>query len=144
MYQARIKNVLANMEKMGIRQMLICDFESIYYLTGYYNQPMERLFALYLSADGSHKFFLNKLFPMPDSDIEKIWFTDTDDYVKKAEDLSPENIIWAVSSQYSENIWMFIFLDDEDRITLVFFEADDRSIRFLMRANPRATVRINR
>ena len=67
----------------------------------------------------------------------------TDDYVKKAEDLSPENIIWAVSSQYSENIWMFIFLDDEDRITLVFFEADDRSIRFLMRANPRATVRIN-
>jgi len=82
MYQARIKNVLSNMEKMGIRQMLICDYESIYYLTGYYNQPMERLFALYLSADGSHKFFLNKLFPMPDSDIEKIWFTDTDDYVK--------------------------------------------------------------
>lgn len=82
MYHSRIQKVLQNMKAMGLTQMLVCDYESIYYLTGYYNQPMERLFVLYLNVNGQHKFFLNRLFPMPDFDIEKIWFSDTDDYVK--------------------------------------------------------------
>ena len=61
--------------------MIVSDTQSIDYLTGVYVEPFERLFALYLRADGRHIFFLNKLFTVPETPIEKVWFTDTDDAV---------------------------------------------------------------
>ena len=61
--------------------MIVSDPQSIDYLTGVYVEPFERLFALYLSVDGHHKFFLNKLYTVPKTTAEEIWFTDTDDAV---------------------------------------------------------------
>lgn len=81
MYQARIQKVLSAMREMGLEQMLVSDPDSIWYLTGYDVFPFERLFAFYLRQDGHHKFFLNKLFPIPDSDFEQIWFSDADDAI---------------------------------------------------------------
>ena len=80
MYEDRIRRVLEALEQMGLEQMIVSDPDSIWYLTGYYVHPFERLFTLYLRRDGKHKFFLNKLFPVPQVDFEQIWFSDTDDY----------------------------------------------------------------
>ncbi|MBQ9108710.1 MAG: aminopeptidase P family protein [Oscillospiraceae bacterium] len=80
MYEDRIRRVLEALEQMGLEQMIVSDPDSIWYLTGYYVHPFERLFALYLRRDGKHKFFLNKLFPVPQVDFEQVWFSDTDDY----------------------------------------------------------------
>lgn len=80
MYEKRVQHVLEALEQMGLEQMIVSDPDSIWYLTGYYVHPFERLFALYLRKDGKHKFFLNKLFPVPQVDFEQIWFSDTDDY----------------------------------------------------------------
>ena len=79
MYQQRIENVLKNMEAIGLEQMLVCDPPSIFYLTGRWILPNERLLALYLNKNGNHKLFVNKLFTV-DGDIgmEKVWFSDTD------------------------------------------------------------------
>ena len=64
------------------REMIdLADPQSIDYLTGVYVEPFERLFALCLRTDGSHVFFLNKLFSVPETPIEKVWFTDTDDSI---------------------------------------------------------------
>lgn len=81
MYSQRIRRVLEAMQARGLTQMILCDPQSIDYLTGVYVEPFERLFALYLRADGGHRFFLNKLFPVPETPIRKTWFTDTDDAV---------------------------------------------------------------
>jgi len=81
MYEKRIARVMEALEKMGLEQMIVSDPDSIWYLTGYYVFPHERLFVLYLRKDGNHKFFLNKLFPVPQVDFEQVWFTDTDDYL---------------------------------------------------------------
>ena len=81
MYEKRIARVMAGLEKMGLEQMIVSDPNSIWYLTGYYVHPFERLFALYLRKDGRHVFFLNKLFPVPEVDFEQVWFSDTDDYL---------------------------------------------------------------
>jgi Xaa-Pro dipeptidase len=81
MYQKRIARVMEELKKLGLEQMIISDPDSIWYLTGYYVFPHERLFVLYLSSDGNHKFFLNKLFPVPETDFEQIWFSDTDNYL---------------------------------------------------------------
>ena len=77
----RIGRVLQAMKERGLTQMIVCDPQSIDYLTGVYVAPFERLFALYLRADGNHVFFLNKLFTVPETPLEKVWFSDTDDSI---------------------------------------------------------------
>lgn len=81
MEMERIDRVLQAMKAKGLTQMIVCDPQSIDYLTGVYVEPFERLFALYLRTDGQHVFFLNKLFTVPKTPIAEVWFTDTDDSI---------------------------------------------------------------
>lgn len=75
----RAARVIEKLKDMGLKQMLIIDPMSIYYLTDIYVAPMERFYALLLREDGRHAFFLNNLFNVPeDVGIEKVWFSDTD------------------------------------------------------------------
>lgn len=79
MFKERVLKVLQNMESMGLEQMIISDPPSVFYLTGRWILPNERLFALYLNKNGNHKLFVNKLFTVKgDIGIEKVWFSDTD------------------------------------------------------------------
>lgn len=79
MFEERVTRVLQNMEKMGLEQMIISDPPSVFYLTGRWILPNERLLALYLNKNGNHKLFINKLFTVDgDIGIEKVWFSDTD------------------------------------------------------------------
>ena len=56
MYEARIQRVLEAMKTMGLEQMIVSDPDSIWYLTGYYVYPFERLFVLYLPVSYTHLF----------------------------------------------------------------------------------------
>lgn len=79
MKEKRVERVLKALEGMGLRQMLVVDPMSIYYLTGVQVMPFERFYGLYLRADGRHVFFLNRLFHVPeDVGMEKVWYSDTD------------------------------------------------------------------
>ncbi len=79
MFEERVARVLKNMEEKGLDQMLVSDPPSVYYLTGRWILPNERLLALYLNKNGNHKLFVNKLFTVEgDIGIEKVWFSDTD------------------------------------------------------------------
>ena len=83
MNDIRISQVLDRLEAKGLSQMLVCEPLSIWYLTGYYTQPFERFFALYLARhDGETKatLFCNKLFPdAHDCCDDVVLFADTDD-----------------------------------------------------------------
>jgi len=81
MYEERIKKVLAEMDKHGLRQFLVSDPKGIWYLTGVWTEPYERMFTLLLGADGRHKLFLNRMFTVPETGHEEIWYSDTDDPV---------------------------------------------------------------
>lgn len=79
MKENRVSRIMDALKGMGASQMLIVDPMSIYYLTGVYNEPHERFFALLLREDGKHAFFLNKLFSVhEDVGVEKVWYSDTD------------------------------------------------------------------
>lgn len=80
-YQERMEKVLSAMERTGVEHFLVCAPESIWYLTGYDNQPMERLMVFDVSVRGEHCFFLNKLFPTPESEHAQVWFSDVDDSI---------------------------------------------------------------
>ena len=81
MYKQRIKRVLDALARQGLDQMIVSDPYAIWYLTGVDVEPLERMFALYLSSTGNHKLFMNRLFPVPDTDIDVVWMTDTDDQI---------------------------------------------------------------
>ena len=52
LFTSRIERVLANMEQQGLHQILVTSTASVYYLTGVWVQPMERMFAFYLDDTG--------------------------------------------------------------------------------------------
>ena len=85
MHQQRIHRVMEGLRREGISRALITDPVSIYYMSGYYTEPHERLLALYVADDGdsiSTTLFANILFPYPTGAADQIvTFSDTDDAI---------------------------------------------------------------
>lgn len=79
----RLNKVLEKMKSKNIPQIIVSDPASIFYLTGKWIHPGERLLVLYLNINGDNKLFINELFPLKeDIGVEKVWFKDTDDAVE--------------------------------------------------------------
>ena len=62
MLNHRFERVQEEMEKRGLRQILVTSTAAVYYLTGVWVDPLERLLALYLDTDGRRILFGNHLF----------------------------------------------------------------------------------
>jgi Xaa-Pro dipeptidase len=58
----RLNQVTANMKASGLQQIIVTSTASVYYLTGYWVEPQERMIALYLDADGQAVLFCNEIF----------------------------------------------------------------------------------
>lgn len=83
MKKERLNRIITAMKDHEISQMIISDPVTIFYLTGRWIIPGERLLALYLNVHGGHKLVINRLFPQePISDLEMIWYEDTQDGVQ--------------------------------------------------------------
>src|SRR5690606_31066608 len=83
MKKNRLERLIKAMEEANLRQLLITDPASIFYFTGKWIYPGERMLALYINVEGSNKLFINELFPVEeDLGVDKIWFKDTDDSIK--------------------------------------------------------------
>ena len=82
MKTSRLNRVLEGMRKMGLKQALITSTESIYYLTGLWIAPGERLLAL-LIQEGECRLFVNRMFATPAVDrLALTEFDDNDDSVQ--------------------------------------------------------------
>ena len=80
MNQQRLARVLRNMERDGLEQIVVTSTASVYYLTGYWVEPMERMLALYLRADGTCALFANTLFALePQEGLELVLHQDSDE-----------------------------------------------------------------
>lgn len=75
----RMERVRAEMQAHGLAQLIVSDPNTIFYLTGLRLDPGERMYALLLSADGSARLFLNRLFGRPEIGLPVVGFDDTDD-----------------------------------------------------------------
>ena len=82
MNQAKVSRILAAMEEQDLTQMIISDPAAIFYLTGKWIHPGERMLALYLNTSGNHKLIINRLFPQEkDLGVDLVWYDDTEDAV---------------------------------------------------------------
>ncbi|HOB34351.1 MAG: aminopeptidase P family protein [Firmicutes bacterium] len=82
MKKNRLEKVIGNMERMGLDQLVVSDPSSIYYLTGIFIDPGERLFALLVKSDGSATLFNNRLFPLAGQEgLQIVWHSDGEDAI---------------------------------------------------------------
>ena len=82
MNHSRISRVIENMNACGLSQILVTATPSVYYLTGKWVSPGERMLALYLNADGDVRLFANRLFALGgNTDVPLVEFDDTEDSV---------------------------------------------------------------
>lgn len=82
MIQSRLQRVLHAMAEQQLDQMLVSDPAAIFYLTGKWFSPGERMLALYLNRSGSHKLLVNQLFPVTqDLGVELVSYQDVQDPV---------------------------------------------------------------
>ena len=97
MKKQRVLNVIREMEKNNLSQMVVTSPASIYYLTGKWISAGERMIALYLNVNGEHKFIVNKLFPIEgDLEVEILWYTDSEDSIKILSDIVNKNEVLGV------------------------------------------------
>lgn len=89
MNKIRLEKVLEKMAEKKIDHILVSDPAAIFYMTGKWIHPGERMLVLYISGKGDHKLFINELFPITeDLGLPLVWFKDTD----KPVDVLCENI----------------------------------------------------
>ena len=50
MNQKRLQQVLENMKKAGLEQIIVTETEPVYYLTGIWVAPLERMMAVYIHS----------------------------------------------------------------------------------------------
>lgn len=62
MNQKRLQRVLEAMREQGLTQIIVSATASVYYLTGLWVEPLERMLALYIREDGSCILYGNELF----------------------------------------------------------------------------------
>ncbi len=80
MNQSRIDRVAANMAREGLSQILVTAPASVFYLTGTWVSPGERMLALLVKGDGSAVLYANRLFALSESvDFPLVEFDDTED-----------------------------------------------------------------
>lgn len=83
MKENRVKKAIKLMEEQGLTQMLVSAPAAIFYLTGKWIYPGERMVTLLLKDNGEHKLIINKLFPVTeDLGVELVWYEDTNNPIE--------------------------------------------------------------
>ena len=88
---SRLEKVTQNMRAQGLSQILVTGTANVYYLTGLWCEPFERMLALHVTADGDMKLYANRLFALKGlSDVPLVEYDDTDDCISVlAPDMRP-------------------------------------------------------
>lgn len=77
--QDRLHRVTQLMARHGLEQIIVSAPASVYYLTGIWVNPMERMLALYITQDGACVLYANELFGIaPQPGLELVIHTDSD------------------------------------------------------------------
>ena len=88
MDQGKLDRILKKMEERNLTQMIITDPPAIFYLTGKWIHPGERMLALYINTKGVKHLFVNRMLPQEkDLGVEITYFDDTEDPVAMLSEL---------------------------------------------------------
>ena len=78
----RIEKVIENMRACGLRQIIVSSTANVYYLTGVWCEPFERMLALHVKSSGEMKLYANRMFALEGlTDVPMVVYEDTDDCI---------------------------------------------------------------
>ena len=82
MNTARINKVIENMHAYGLNQILVTSPANVFYLTGVWCEPFERMLALHVKDNGDMKLYANRMFALQGlTDVPMVEYEDTDDCI---------------------------------------------------------------
>lgn len=94
MIKSRVEKVIANMERARLDNILVSAPHSVYYLTGRFISPGERMLALLMRKNGEARLFANRLFAQTgDADMALTEFDDADDPIAVLSEYLPDGDI---------------------------------------------------
>ena len=83
MKENRLNRVVRGMEALGLEQILVSSPASVYYLTGAWVEPGERMLALHIHKSGDVRLYANRMFALKGNvGAELVEFDDTEDSAK--------------------------------------------------------------
>ncbi len=83
MFQSRVDRTAEKMARMGLDQLIVSAPSSVFYYTGLWVHPGERMLALLIGRDASAVLYANRLFALTGTDkAPLVEFDDTDDSVQ--------------------------------------------------------------
>lgn len=150
MNQNRVSQILQKMERQGIPQLIISDPVAIFYVTGKWILPGERLMALYLHKSGDARLLLNELFPQEEAlGVELLWYNDSQDGVEILSEVIGEDEILGIDKEWPAKFLLRLqeILPDKkytnsslliDQVRLI----KDKEEQELMRESSRITDRV--
>ena len=86
MNHQRIQSVISRMREAGLSQILVTSTTSLFYLTGYWVEPHERMIALLVTGEGKLTLFGNEIFGL--SSTEELPFVPHKDGQDPVKDLA--------------------------------------------------------
>ena len=70
------------MKSHGLDQILVTSTANVYYLTGVWCEPFERMLALHVKSDGTMRLYANRMFALEGlTDVPMALYEDTDDCI---------------------------------------------------------------
>ena len=101
MDKQKLSAVLTAMERENVPQIIISDPAVIFYLTGAWIHPGERLLVLYLNRNGNHTLLVNDLFRQTrDLGVEIRYYNDTQDGMEILSHLMDSSIPVAIDKNW--------------------------------------------
>lgn len=101
MNQNRVNKIIQNMNDNNLKQILVTSTASIFYLTGKWIEPGERMLALYINSNGNTKFFVNALFPIEeDLGVDMEVYSDSEDPIERLLPFIDENEVLGIDKQW--------------------------------------------
>ena len=101
MDKGKLNRILESMKENDIPQLIISDPAAIFYLTGKWIFPGERLLALYLNVNGNHKMMINKLFPQEDDlGVDIIYYDDIEDGVEILSNYVDKDAVMGIDKEW--------------------------------------------
>lgn len=108
MKESRLNNIIEEMKKQNISQLLVTSPASIFYLTGKWISPGERMISLYIDSNKNHKLIVNKLFPINENlGLDIVWYDDTENPVEKLSSIIKQGEVLGI-----DKTWPAHFLID--------------------------------
>ncbi|WP_312649670.1 Xaa-Pro peptidase family protein [Proteiniclasticum sp.] len=144
MFDQRIEKLREIMKDNSLKQILVTDAPSIFYLTGRWIDAGERLLVLLVKESGTPLLFINELFPEKvSSDLQFVWTKDTTDSIGLLAEHIEEDVVLGIDKNWPSGFLLKLmgtlgtanFVNSSLLLDRIRAQKDEEEIEFMRAAS---------